>query len=230
MRIGIIHATQNAVEPLNQAFHELNAEVELLNFVNEELLAHANRVGGIDSYGLRMFLKTVFQAVDANVDGILIACTIYCPYCELVSQLADVPVLAVDQPMIAKAVAEGKKIGILATTPSSAPSAEKKLEKEALAQEKTIIVKSAVVPEAMQALKRNHVQEHNRLLKEAGYRLKQEGCDILLLAQITMACAKKECDDLGLPVLSSPLEGASRMLELVKNRENGRGKNHDELK
>lgn len=227
MRIGIIHATQNAVEPLNQAFRELNAEVKLLNFVNEELLAHANQVGEIDSYGLRMFIKTVFQAVDAQVDGILIACTIYCPYCELVSQLTDVPVLAVDQPMITRAVLEGRKIGILATTPSSAPSAEKKIENEALRQNKTIVMESAIVPEAMAALKRNEVKEHNRLLKEAGDELKRRGCDILLLAQITMACAKKECETLGLPVLSSPAEGAGRMLELLENE---RGKNHEELK
>lgn len=216
MRIGMIHATQNAVEPLNQAFHELAPEAVLLNFVNEDLLAHANQVGGVDAYGFRTFLKTLFQAVDAGVDGIVIACTIYCPYRDLAASLTEVPVLAVDQPMISKAVTQGKKIGVLATTPSSAPSAVEKLEVEAKRQGKSIDTEWEIIPEAMTALKAGQEAEHNRLLAEAAVRLKEKGCDVLILAQITMACAREACGQAGAPALSSPREGAERMLELLQ--------------
>ncbi|MCI9106594.1 MAG: Asp/Glu/hydantoin racemase, partial [Lachnospiraceae bacterium] len=38
MRIGVIHATLNAVEPLVKAIHEVDFSAEVCNFVNEELL------------------------------------------------------------------------------------------------------------------------------------------------------------------------------------------------
>ena len=112
MRIGIIHATLNAVQPITDAFKAKDSSIEIVNFVNEELLAHANRVGGLDTWGMRNFLRTGMMAGDAKVNGIVIACTIYSPYADELQQYVDVPVIAVDNPMIVKAVRSGKKIGI----------------------------------------------------------------------------------------------------------------------
>ena len=55
MRIGVIHATLNAVEPLVRALKEADSNIEVCNYVNEELLFHANQAGGVDDWGLRNF-------------------------------------------------------------------------------------------------------------------------------------------------------------------------------
>ena len=57
MRIGVIHATLNAVEPLVRALKEADSNIEVCNYVNEELLFHANQAGGVDDWGLRNFYR-----------------------------------------------------------------------------------------------------------------------------------------------------------------------------
>lgn len=216
MRIGIIHATLNAVQPITDAFKAKDSSIEIVNFVNEELLAHANRVGGLDTWGMRNFLRTGMMAGDAKVNGIVIACTIYSPYADELQQYVDVPVIAVDNPMIVKAVRSGKKIGILATTASSGPSAQRKLLKVAKNLNTRVDMEMTIVTEAMTELKGGNIEKHNELLRNAAIGLKEKGCGVILLSQITMACAKKSMEDLGMEILTSPETGAEEMLRLIK--------------
>lgn len=44
--IAAIHATYKAVEPMMKAFRTLAPEYEVVNYVNEELLAAVNRSHG----------------------------------------------------------------------------------------------------------------------------------------------------------------------------------------
>ena len=50
MRIGLIHATINAVAPVMECAQKIYPDMTILNFVNENLLDHANKVGGVDTF------------------------------------------------------------------------------------------------------------------------------------------------------------------------------------
>lgn len=220
MNIGIIHATLNAVQPLAEAFYKENPSISLVNFVNEELLAHANRIGGVDDWGLRNFTRLFMQAAEADVDGIIIACSLYSTYVDYVKPLTRKPVIAIDAPMVESAVREGKVIGVIATTAAAGPAEEKKILEEAKKLGKNITTRVEIRTEAMKALKKNDVMEHNCILREAAEKLMKEGCDTVVLSQITMACAKEEMRDLEVRVLSSPESGAEYMNALLSdNRE-----------
>ena len=216
MRIGVVHATLNAVKPLVNAFHELDTEIEICNFVNEELLYQANLSGGVESRGLRSFYRTFMQAAEASVDGIVIACSLYSSYVQTASQLTKKPVIAIDQPMVENAVEKGKKIGILATTVSAGPAEEKKILQEAQRVGKNVETEVIVVPEAFVALKEGKEDLHNELLKEAAVNLKAHLCDTVVLSQITMACARPEIENLGIKVLDSPSSGARSLIRQIK--------------
>lgn len=214
-KIGVIHATCAAVEPLNETAEELGNNISLLNFVNENLLLRANLIGGIDKYGLRSFARIFFEAADAGVDGIIVACSVYTPYVDLFRQFVDVPVIGIDSPMLTSAVEKGAKIGIVATTAASGPSAQKQMEKIAASLDKNVDFEIEIVTEAMSALKDNDVALHNRLVYDAGKRLADNGCDIIVLAQISTACAAKSMEDLNVPVLTSPAEGLREIMKLI---------------
>ena len=215
MRIGIIHATLNAVEPISAAFRELVPDVEIVNFINEELLAHANKHSGVDYWGIKHFVDTAKLALDSELDGIMIACTLYCPYVQLISQMTDLPVVAVDAPMISKAVSCGKKIGILATTAASGPSAAEKLMTEAVAKGITVEYEIGISVDAMKALKHGDAEMHDNLLLNEADALAAKGCEIMLLSQITMARAQACLETQGYTVLSSPIEGAKALIRMV---------------
>ncbi len=215
MKIGVIHATMNAVEPLMAVFKKNAPETTVLNFLNENLLFRANAVGGADYKGLRAFTKLVFEAVDAEVDGIIVACSVFCPFVPLMRNFTDIPMIAIDNPMLERAVNEGKKIGILATTAPSAPSAKRQLEKMAAEENKTLEFDMEIITDAMVALKAGDVEKHNEIIAEAGKRLVERGCDTLVLSQITMACAAEKMKNFGVNVLSSPEEGYKKIVEMV---------------
>lgn len=217
MRIGVIHATLNAVEPLTEAIYRREPSAQVLNFVNEELLYHANQVNGVDDWGVRNFTRLMMMAAESSVDGIIIACSLYSGYAGLAKTLTAKPVIAIDQPMIEEAVKNGNHIGILATTASAGPTEEAKILAEAKRTQKKIKTSTVVSTEAMKALKAGDKERHNRLLYECGRQLKEMGCDTLVLSQITMACAAKEMDDLGLYILTSPESGARNLIQLIND-------------
>lgn len=208
MRIGVIHATMKAVQPLENAMLQENPELKLVNFVNEELLYHANRFNGVDDWGKKTFLNLFTQAVDADVSAIVIACSLYSTFADDAQKFTEKPVIAIDGPMIKDAVFTGKKIGILATTASAGPTEERKILDAAQAAGKTISTQVKICTEAMDALKSQNEPLHNHILSEAAAQLEADGCDCIVLSQITMACAKKEMTNITVPVLTSPESGA----------------------
>ena len=214
-KIGVIHATCSAVEPLNQAAKKYSDDLTVLNFVNENLLFRANQVGGADKVGLRSFSRSFFEACDAGVDGIIVACSVYTPFVEQMKAFSDVPVIGIDSPMLNAAVDIGGKIGIVATTAPSGPSAQRQMEKLAAAAGKQLEYQIEINTEAMTMLKSGNVAEHNRMILEAGKKLADAGCSCIVLAQITMACAADDMACLGVPVLTSPYEGIKKIVSLI---------------
>ena len=215
MRIGVIHATMTAVEPLNRALRDVAPDIDVCNFVNEELLFHANQAGGIDGWGLRNFYRLFMQAAESCVEGIIIACSIYSTCADQAGKLTEKPVIAIDQPMVRLAASQGKRIGILATTASAGPIEEQKILEESRRLGKEIEPRVLVCTDAFAALKSGSEETHNRILLDAAGELKAQGCDTIVLSQITMACAKKGMEELGIPILSSPDSGARYLIDCI---------------
>lgn len=215
MKVAAIHANMSAVEPLNLAFQNIDPNVRVINFVNEEMLRIVDEEGTVSDRALRMFAKTVFAAADAAVDGIMIACSVYCAYVEEIKPFLHMPVVAVDAPALSAAVDRGGKIGILATTPASAPACRKKLEQLAVQRGIQLEYEEGVVPAALDALKRGDIQEHDQLIAREGERLTAAGCNTLFLSQITMARAMQAMGALRSMTLATPDEGAKELLRQI---------------
>ena len=218
MRIGIIHATCNAVTPVTEIARLYYPDVAIVNFVNEYLLDYANKVGGVDDFGLRQFAQILSQAEEAQLDGIIIACTIYSPYAEYFQPMVRVPLIGIDRAMIEAAVDQGGKIGIIGTTAPSVPAV--KLQMEEYAKEKNIALEivTRTVTAAMANLEQGRTEEHDRLIREAAEGLVEEGCDTIVLSQITMARVKPLLSELNVTVFTSPEEGLARMCGLINGQ------------
>lgn len=216
MKIGVIHATLGAAAPLNEAFKRLAPDAAVLNFVNEELLHRATALGGADAAGLRMFARTAFAAAEAEVDGIIVACSVYCPYVEQIKPFLQMPVIAIDHPMLETAAARGNKIGILTTNGPAAPAAQHQIEAMAATLGRRPEFVLSPIPAAAAAFQQGRREEGIERIRRAGTALAAQGCDTLVLAQITMACAAPALSGTGVTVLTSPDEGVRRILCLIQ--------------
>jgi aspartate/glutamate racemase len=216
VRIAIIHATANAVQPLMDGFKKAAAkDAVVLNFVNEYMLERANTLGRVDGKALRIFTQLVFSAMEAEPDILVVACSVYFPYVPLLESFLSVPVIAVDTPMLEAAVGNGNKIGLIVTTLPTAAATEKRLLQLAGKNAKQIEIFIEAVPEAMKLLSAGDVKGHNAAVAEAGERLVGKGCDTIVLCQITTACAADGMRHLKAAVLNSIDTGVERVFQLI---------------
>lgn len=215
MKVGIIHATTNAVPPLNDAFKELAPDTIVLNFVDEHLQYYANQIQGIDDKVYRDFVNMATTAQEAKVDAIIVACTVLTPIVDVVKPFITVPIIAVDYPMLSSAVKNYEKIGVVATNAPSGPATKAQLENIAKELGKEIMVETEINTQAMTELKAGNIDEHNRLNALAASELKKRGCEVIILAQITQASAEEEVRKLDLPVLTSPKEAVRAVMQLI---------------
>lgn len=212
--IGLIHVTLNSVSPINQAFQAYAPETTVLNFLDEGLIQEVNRVGEIKPYILRRFITLLEKAVESNVDGILVCCTVFTPYIKDLSNLFEIPIIANDYAMLNKAVETGSNIGLIATVETAGPTSEKLLHKIAQTKNKTINIKTVVLPKAFQALKNGDVETHDHLIHEKISELKVTS-DVIVLAQISMISAASNIGQQSIPILTSENVGIHSILALV---------------
>ena len=190
MHIGIIHATVNAVAPVMNEFKETRPDIIISNYIDEGLLSYADERGQVSPAGLRKFLRIVDQAIRDNVDGILIACSVYCQYKDLLAGFAEVPLTAIDEAMVAAAVRKGSRIGAIATTGAAIPVVERQLLTEAEKDEKTIRVEKIFLKDASACLRSGDVSGHDEMIGQAAAELLKNDCDVIVLAQVSMTYAK----------------------------------------
>lgn len=215
MTVAMIHATHQAIEPMEQAFHRLAPDIQLRSYVNEGMLVSVNRHGSVHKEDLRTFTKLIFAAMESDADAILICCSIFCSYVPLMQNFTDKPIIAINTPMLEKAASIGGKIGIISTTPTSGPHTQQQI--EALAS-KPLIFCHEIVPDAISALQRDDARTHDQIIAQAALRLQQKHCSCILLSQITMARAKSVIPESNIPVLTSPEEGVLAIKALLSKQ------------
>jgi Asp/Glu/hydantoin racemase len=216
-RIGLVHATLNAVGPLVETFKTLYPDTEIINFLDEGLLLAVNEQGGITPEIMRRFTDLVQKAVDSNTDGVLLSCSSFSPVIPDIQKLYSIPVLSVDGAMLELAVQKGKNIGVIATVAAAGPTTRQLLEETAQQFGQSVNVFVEVVTEAFDALKKGDKEKHDLLIRESAERLAIDS-DVIVLAQISMARAEAALKDVGVPVLTSPQISCNSIMRQVHEK------------
>lgn len=215
-KIGVIHAATGAITPLMQEFAKQAPDYRVMNFANENFFYYSKEHGGVDKTILRDFASLVFTAADAGVDAIVVGCSMFCRYTDLMQNFLDIPIIAVDDPMMEEAAELGVKIGVLATNPVTLPTSSAFLQSKAEKLGREITIVQLAVPEAAAALKTKGKDEHDRLIAAAGQGLVKQGCDTLVMCQITMSGAVDKLQDMAAKVLSSPAEAVRKVKTILE--------------
>lgn len=214
-KIGLIHATLNAVQPMVDAFRRHEPSVTVLNFLDEGLLAAVNESGGVTPAILRRFVRLLSTAADSGVDGILLSCSVFSPSVPVISPLFAVPVVSVDAAMLETAVDMGRRIGVVATVGASGPTTAGQLAEIAGARKQQIHVEVMVSAEAFCRLQAGDANGHDELVRQKVAELSPR-VDVVVLAQISMARAAKKMQDIPVPVLTSPESSIKAIMSRLK--------------
>jgi Asp/Glu/hydantoin racemase len=203
-RIALIHALAHSVAPINQEMASAWPEAVRMNLLDDSLSADLARNAGQGLEGLDATMHRRFESLSAYAEGtgadaILFTCSAFGPCIEAAAaRRPHMPVLKPNEAMVADAVALGGRIGLiasfgptLASMPAEFPSG-------------TDLV-TRLAEGAMDALNQGDGARHDALVLDAARQLKEQGANVIALAQFSMARASGTVEKaLGIPVLTTP--------------------------
>jgi hypothetical protein len=207
-RIALVHATALAMAPIQAAFERHWPQAVRMNLLDDSLSVDRARAGALTEPMTQRFIDLAHYAAGTGCQGILFTCSAFGPAIEAAGRATGLPTLKPNEAMFEQALdlaptGRPLRAGLVATFQASIPSMSEEL--EAMARERGIALelRAVFVPEAMQDLADGRPQDHHRKVAAGAAQL--AGCDVVMLAQFSMADALAASQaTLACPVLSSP--------------------------
>ncbi len=214
--LGIIHAVNLTIKAVQPFIEECIPEVSVMHLCDDTIQRDNIRagVGVIPKRNYFKFAQYARNLQDAGVDAILLACSTFNYAAELARPLIDVPILQIDRPMMELAVSKSRRIGLLATLPTTVPSSERLLRIVAAEQKKEIEITTALCPEAFKAIEKGDRDTHNAILLDEIGKL-SDHVDSIVMAQLSMSALVPFLKDTRIPVYDSGSTGFVRVRETL---------------
>ena len=193
------------VEPVfKELFKECLPDVKIVDFVDSDILAAVKREGGINSSHVKRMCYLAMAAEASGVDLIFSACSSLGPTMNVARQLVKVPIIKIDDAMTLRAVEKGRRIGVMATVPTTLQPTIDLIEEKADDLGKVVETKPYLCEGAFDILMSGNREEHDQMVLE-GARILAPQVDLIVLAQASMSrLAPMLSRDTGKEVLSSP--------------------------
>lgn len=207
-RIALIHALTHSVAPINGAFALHWPQANLMNLLDDSLSSDLAQ-GSLDTGMFRRFETLADYAVACGSNAILFTCSAFGPCIEAVAQKhASIPVLKPNEAMIVAAAEQGERIGLVATFAPTLRSMPAEFPR-------SVSVDVELAEGALAALERGDLPEHDALAAQAAQHLCERGCDLIALAQFSLARAA----DIVRAAVSVPvLTTVDSAVEMLKHR------------
>jgi Asp/Glu/hydantoin racemase len=214
--LGLIHTSATLIPVFQQLCSELLPDVNVFNIVDDSLIKDVISKGEMTSTTARRVVDYVGSAEAAGADYIMVTCSSIGAAVETAASLTKVPVLRVDQPMADLAVKTGRKIGVIATLPTTlAPTCDLVRRRAALAG-KEIELTSRLCEGAFEALMSGNAARHDALVADALRELSTQ-VDVVLLAQASMARVVQTLDasEKRVPIIASPPQAVKHLATIL---------------
>jgi len=216
-RIVLLHATPIAMAPVQSAFAVGWPEAELVNLLDDGLTIDRAREADLSPAMIRRFMEFGHYGAGLGAAGLLVTCSAFGPAIDALADSLDIPVLKPNEAMFHAAVAAGTRIGMLATFGPSVPTMTTEFDEYVASVGSSATLTTVVVPDAIDLLRANDAEAHNRLVAEHAPGL--ASCDAIMLAHFsTSRAASAVRAAVRTPVFTAPDAAVARMRALVDER------------
>lgn len=206
-RLAVLHTSFvfiNVEKVFDKLYEELLPEVEIIDFVDGEILADVRKAGKINKSHTNRMLNLALAAQYAGADLIFSACSSLGPTIDVLRKIVDVPIMKIDDPMTQLAVEKGSTIGVMATVPTTIPPTVDLIHFWASEVDKQVTTKPVLCEGAFEKLMSGDREGHDDLVLENALELAKE-VDVIVLAQASMSrLAPYLTEEIGVEVLGSP--------------------------
>jgi Asp/Glu/hydantoin racemase len=204
-RLGLLHTSATLVPVFEQLCKAKLQGVAVFNLVDDSLIKDVIAHNQLRPRTARRVTQLVAAAEDAGADYIMVTCSSIGAAVETAATLASVPVLRVDQPMADRAVTTSKKIGVIATLPTTLEPTADLIRRRAAAAGREIELTTRLCEGAFEALMSGDSATHDAMVAAALKELIQQ-VDVVALAQASMARVVDTLseNERSKPILASP--------------------------
>ena len=218
-KLGIIHAALITTRAMQKYIDEIIPEVEVVHWVDDTIqnTNFACEPGVIPNKNYAKFVQGALSQQEYGVDLILLACSTFNRAVEYARSMVDTPMLQIDRPMMDLAVRAGKRIGLLATVPTTVPASERLLRLAAEEAGKQIELTTRLCSEAFKAIKAGDALRHNELLLKEIDELSRK-VDAIVMAQLSMSALEPLLVNTQVPVYNSGRTGFNKVRQILETK------------
>ncbi len=216
--IAFLHTTPVHIETFNALGREIAPDLKLTHAVREDLLAAAEKAGRVTT-ALDIRTREALTALaEGGASVVVCTCSTLGASAEAANDDAAVPILRIDRPMADLAVLQGHRIGIAACVPATVPNTEALIAESAEAVGRDFELETFLLDDVWTAFREGRLDDYYQgiaaRIAEVAARV-----DVLVLAQASMAPAAALCQNLPVPVLSSPRIGFEEAVRIARQGE-----------
>jgi Asp/Glu/hydantoin racemase len=219
--LALIHTVSWYQKSVNAPFVEpwlkKNPDVRVFNIMDDSLLCESIAHHGATNAVLKRIQFYALAAEAMGADVAMCSCTTVGEATRIARQYTSIPVFNIDEPMARQAVRKGRRLGIIATVPTSPAATQRQLEVAAAEAGVSISIKISVNEKAFALLQQGEIEKHNELVHRDMDKLAAK-VDVLVLGQISLAQIKHPTRVPVLQVGHSGLAEARRLLDEVGAR------------
>jgi len=217
-KLALVSTGIGVVEPITAIVRELSPDTETFNIVDDCIVKSiAANQNVVPSWVFRRMAAYFTLAEEAGADAALLTCSSISEAVDVSTPLVKIPVFKIDEPMADKAVSLTGRIGVAATLKTTLEPTKRLLHARARLAGKSISLSETLCPGAFETLQQGDAATHDEMVRNAVTGLLTQ-CDIVVLAQASMARAVQSLGQSQDRVLTSPRLGVTRVIDYLKNR------------
>ena len=211
----MIHAVQESIPPVRQAFRHILSDAQLVNLLDEGLLIDFQSAGGLNPDLCRRMCSLIGYAEESGAVAVGLGCSVYAPVVETALKLVNIPVISSYEAVMAEAVEHGNRVGLIATNTSTIQDARQHLMHAGQERGDQIDVHECVSEELFSVMRSEGADAYQRLLLREVEAL-APNVEAVVLAQFSMASALPYLTEwASVPVFSAPHASARKIRHLL---------------
>ena len=217
MRLGIVHVGVWLAATSKRFTDEILPGVTVL-YVCDDTIQNDFIAAGPGRIPTYLYLRIAGHARalgQSGADLVIVGCSTMSRASEYAQPMVDVPILQIDRPMMERAVATGRRIGLMCTIATTVPSSTRLLRVVADEAGREIEIVTRLRPDAIEHAKAGRRALHDEIVLDEVSRLARE-VDVVVLAQLSMSELEDRTADMAAPVLNSGREGFARARVLLE--------------
>ncbi len=205
--LALIHTSfvfLNVETSVMKMLSEALPDVRIVNIVDDSLLADVIKEGKVTAAITRKMCYYALAAEQTGAHAILSMCSTMGDTIDVARRLVNIPIVKIDEAMAERAVAEGRRIGVLATVPTTLDPTIRLIRAKGAEINKEVETERLLCEGAFQILMSGDRSKHDQMVMEVASSA-AKGVDVFVLAQASMARLEEQiAQAVRKPVFSSP--------------------------